>query len=374
MTEFSKYVGMDVHKETIAVAVADAEGGEPRRYGEIGAGRDAVRRLLAKLAGPDERLRFSYEAGPCGYELYRQITAGGHACLVAAPALIPRRPGVRVKTDRRDAAQLARLDRAGELTAVWVPGADQEAMRDLSRAREDAKAVEVRLRQRLGAFLLRHGRRYPGKCPWTRGYWLWIERQRFERPAQQLVLEEYAMAVSEAQQRARRLEDELHRAIEGWSLGPAAAALTALRGIDRTAAATLLAELDDVSRFAHPRELMSYVGLVPSETSSGEKRRQGGITKTGNGHARRMLIECAWGYRFPARKTVTIQRRAERAPEAVQKIAWQAQVRLCGKYHRLREREVNGAKAIAAVARELCGFVWAVVCQVQRPQTVSATG
>lgn len=185
------------------------------------------------------------------------------------------------------------------------------------------------------------------------------------------MLEEYAEAVRQAQQRTARLQRQLQGAIEGWSLGAAAEALTALRGIDRTAAATLLAELDDVSRFEHPRQLMSFVGLVPSESSSGERRRQGEITKTGNGHARRILIECAWGYRFPARKTATIQRRAERAPEEVQAIAWQAQLRLCDKYRRLSARGLNGSKVVAAVARELCGFVWAVVCEVQRPRPVS---
>ncbi len=371
MTEssrYTKYVGLDVHKETIAVAIADAGGGAARRYGEIGATREAVAKLLEKLGGDGERLRFSYEAGPSGYELYRQLTAAGQACLVAAPALIPRRPGERVKTDRRDAASLARLDRAGELTAVWVPGPDQEAVRDLSRAREDAKSVERQLRQRLGAFLLRHGRIYPGRRPWTAAHWKWLDAQRFERPAQQLVLAEYEAAIRAAEKRSARLEQELQRAVEGWSLGPTAEALTALRGVSLTAAATLLAELDDVSRFDSAGRLMSFVGLVPSESSSGGRRRQGGLTKTGNAHARRMLIECAWSYRFPARLTPTIRRRAERAPEAVQAIAWQAQLRLCGKYRRLVAREMPTAKANAAVARELCGFVWAVARAVARPE------
>lgn len=372
MAKFSKYIGLDVHKETIAVAVADGDGGAVRYLGEIPNSVEAVRRLLKRLGRDGERLRFCYEAGPCGYELYRQITAAGHDCIVVAPALIPRKPGERVKTDRRDAVSLARLDRAGELTAVWVPGPEQEAMRDLSRAREDVKIVERQLRQRLSGFLLRHRRVYPGKQAWTQAYWRWLEQQRFDAPQQQIVLEEYAEAVRQAQQRSARLEQQLHRGIEGWSLGAAAEALTALRGVDRTAAATLLAELDDISRFDHPRQLMSYVGLAPSERSSGERRRRGALTKTGNSHARRILIECAWGYRFPARKTATIQRRAERAPEAVQAIAWQAQLRLCDKYRRLQARGLNGSKTVAAVARELCGFVWAVVRQVQRPPKVSA--
>ena len=372
MAEFTTYIGLDIHKETIAVAVADGEGGEVRYWGEIPNTAAAVRRLLSKLSRDGQHLRFCYEAGPCGYELYRQITAAGHACVVVAPALIPRKPGERIKTDRRDAVSLARLDRAGELTAVWVPGPEQEAMRDLSRAREDMRIVERQLRQRLSGFLLRHRRVYGGKQAWTQAYWRWLEQQRFEAPQQQIVLEEYAEAVRQAQQRCARLEQQLHRGIEGWSLGAAAEALTALRGVDRTAAATLLAELDDISRFDHPRQLMSYVGLVPSEHSSGERRRRGALTKTGNSHARRILIECAWGYRFPARKTAVIQRRAERAPEAVQAIAWQAQLRLCDKYRRLQARGLNGSKTVAAIARELCGFVWAVVRQVQRPPKLSA--
>ena len=373
MAEFTKYIGLDVHKETIAVAVADGEGGEVRYLGEIANQPTAVKRLLNKLSRAGERLRFCYEAGPCGYDLYRQITAAGHACIVVAPALIPRKPGVRIKTDRRDAVSLARLDRAGELTAVWVPGPEQEAMRDLSRAREDMKIVDRQLRQRLSGFLLRHGRRFSGKQAWSQAYWRWLEGQRFDTPQQQIVLEEYAEAVRQAQRRTALLEQQLQRAIDGWSLGAAAQALTALRGVDKTAAATLLAELDDISRFEHPRQLMSYVGLVPSEFSSGQQQRRGGITKTGNSHVRRMLIECAWGYRFPARKTAVIQRRAERAPEAVQAIAWQAQVRLCDKYRRLQARGLNGPKTVTAVARELCGFMWAVVRQVQRPQELSAT-
>jgi transposase len=372
MAKFSKYIGLDVHKETIAVAIAEADGGAVRYQGETPNSADAVRRLLRRHSRDAGRPRFCYEAGPCGYELYRQLSAAGYACVVVAPALIPRKPGERIKTDRRDAVSLARLDRAGELSAVWVPGPEQEGMRDLSRAREDMKIVERQLRQRLSGFLLRHRRSYEGKQAWTQAYWRWLEQQRFDAPQQQIVLEEYAEAVRQAQQRSARLEKQLHREIEGWSLGAAAEALTALRGIDRTAAATLLAELDDISRFDHPRQLMSYAGLVPSERSSGERRRRGALTKTGNGHARRILIECAWGYRFPARKTATMQRRAERAPEAVQAIAWQAQLRLCDKYRRLQARGLNGSKTAAAVARELCGFVWAVVRQVQRPPNVSA--
>ena len=373
MTKFTKYIGLDVHKETIAVAVADGRGGPPRYWGEIKNRPGEVRRLVKQLDGPGQQLRFCYEAGPCGYGLYRQLVKAGYACVVVAPGLIPRKPGERVKTDRRDGLNLARLDRAGELTAVWVPDAAQEAVRDLSRAREDMKIHDKQLRQRLSGFLLRHGRIYEGKQRWTQAFWRWLELERFDSPYQQIVMEEYAAAVRAAQARTATLEQQLYEAAEHWSLGEAARALTALRGIRRTAAITLLAELDDISRFDNPSELMGYVGLVPSEYSSGPRRRQGGLTKAGNAHVRWMLVECAWAYRFPARRTPVIQRRAERASPAVQAIAWKAQKRLCGRFRRLSGRGVIVQKTVTAIARELCGFIWAVVCEVQQPGKLPAS-
>lgn len=367
MAEFSKYIGLDVHKEMINVAVADKGRGQPRYWGEIRNRPEAVKRLLARLSVGGEPLRLCYEAGPCGYELYRRIVAAGHNCAVVAPALIPRKPGERIKTNRRDSLSLARLDRAGELTPVWVPDAEQEAMRDLSRAREDMKILDKQLRQRLNGFLLRHGRSYSDRGRWTQAHWRWLETLRFDSPCQQIVLEEYVEAVRTAQARTAELEKQLHQASESWSLSAATRAAMALRGVDRTAAVTLLAELDDLSRFQHPRELMSYVGLVPSEHSSGDRQRRGAVTKAGNAHARRILVECAWAYRFPARKTARIQRRAEQTPPAVQAIAWRAQKRLCGRFQRLRARGLNAPKTVTSIARELCGFVWAVVCEAQRP-------
>ena len=369
MAEFSKYIGLDVHKEKINVAVADKGRGPARYWGEIENRPEAVKRLLRRLRVEDGPLRFCYEAGPCGYELYRQLVAAGQDCAVVAPALIPRKPGERIKTNRRDSLSLARLDRAGELTPVWVPDAAQEAMRDLSRAREDMKILDKQLRQRLNGFLLRHGRIYTGRSRWTQAHWRWLETQRFEAPPQQIVLEEYVEAVRAAQARTAGLQQQLHEAAQDWSLWPAAQAAMALRGVDRTAAVTLLAELDDLSRFENPRQLMGYVGLVPSEHSSGERQRRGAVTKAGNAHARRILVECAWAYRFPARKTACIQRRAEQTPAAVQAIAWRAQKRLCGRFHRLRARGLSAPKTVTAIARELCGFLWAVVCEAQRPGT-----
>ncbi len=365
MNEFnSVYVGLDVHKDTIAVAVARAGRGNPEYHGIITNSRAALLKLL-KRSNPDgEVLNICYEAGPCGYGLYRDLTALGHECEVVAPSLIPRKAGDRMKTDRRDALMLARLHRAGELTAVWVPDEEQEAIRDLTRAREDMKSIELKTRQRLGAFLLRHDRKHEGKSRWTQAYWRWLETVKFDIPLQQIVLQEYIDAVREAQRRVSGLEDQMRKALKGWSLGSVAEALMALRGVSLITAMTILAELGDITRFDSPRELMSYLGLVPSEHSSGGSRRQGHITRTGNGHVRRVLVEAAWNYRFPARKTRDIEKRAEKTSEQVQAIAWQGQKRLCGRYRALIDLGKVKQQVTTAVARELAGFIWAIACEV----------
>lgn len=371
-SKYTKYVGMDVHKETIAIGVADAGRAAARYYGEIENSPEAVRRLIARLAGPTERLKFCYEAGPCGYQLYRQLRGAGQGCSVVAPSLIPRQPGQRVKTDRRDGVTLARLDRAGELTAVWVPDREQEAIRDLSRARQDMKIIDKQLRQRLSAWLLRQGWRYPGRKNWTQAHFRWLEQQRAADRVEQIVLEEYVEAVRQAQARTARLEQQLAVHLAEWSLGPTARALMALRGVDWLAAMTLLAELGDLSRFSNPRQLMSYVGLTASEHSSGPRRRQGGITKAGNAQVRRLLIECAWAYRFPARRTAPLARRAEQTSPAVQAIAWQAQLRLCQRFRHLTAQGKLSTVVVTAVARELSGFVWAIATEAQRPRPIPA--
>jgi transposase len=368
MEKFSKYVGLDTHKETIAVSVADAAGGRARYYGELANRPAAVAKLIKRMSPDGEVVSFCYEAGPCGYELYRQITQTGHDCVVVAPSLIPTRPGDRVKTDRRDSEALARLHRAGELTPVWVPDEEQEAIRDLTRAREDMKLVERQLRQRLNAFLLRHGCRYPGKSKWTQAHWRWLERLTFSQPAQQIVLQEYIDAVKRQQDRVAELESEMARALPGWTLAPLVEALMALRGCRLITAMTVAAELGDISRFDSPRQLMAFLGLVPSESSSGPNKRRGGITKTGNSHVRRVLIEAAWCYRFPARKSAAVQRRAERTPDAVQAIAWKAQKRLCARYRQLTHRGLMSVKISTAIARELSGFIWAIACEVMSQQ------
>ncbi len=344
MNEFSgDYVGMDVHKASIAVAVARAGRGEPEYLGEIPNTEAAVRKLLKRLSPDGEVLSFCYEAGPCGYGLYRQLTGLGHDCAVVAPSLIPRKAGERLKTDRRDALSLGRLHRSGELTAVWVPDEEQEAIRDLTRAREDAKSLELKARQQLGAFLLRHGRVYGGKSRWTQAHLRWLETVKFDTPVQQIVLQDYIDTVKAAQTRVAELEAQMRAALETWSLRPVVEALMALRGLKLIVAMTTLAELGDLTRFDSPRELMAYLGLVPSEHSSGGSRRQGGITRTGNGHVRRVLIEAAWAYRFPARKSACIQRRAEKTSAEVQAIAWEAQKRLCGRYRADAGRQAKTA-------------------------------
>jgi transposase len=355
------YVGLDVHKMSMDVAIAEpGTAGQTRYYGRIGGDLEALDRVTRKLKAQGAELRFAYEAGPCGYQVYRHLTAQGHSCLVAAPALIPRRPGDRLKNDRRDALTLARLFRAGELTPVKVPDADDEAMRDLSRAREDAISVERRAKQRTGALLLRHGRRYPGKTTWGRGHWRWLLQQVMEHPAQQIVLQEYLDAVREASARVQRLTGQIRELIPQWRRGPLVAAYQALRGVSLIVAVTVVAEVGDLSRFNNPKELMAYLGLVPSEHSSGATVRRGRITKTGNGHARRVLVEAAWAYRLRARVTRPLLQRQEGLPETIRQLAWKAQLRLCARYRRLLARGKAKQTIVTAIARELAAFIWAI--------------
>ena len=373
MKEFSKYVGMDVHKETIAVAVAEARGGEVRYLGEIANSPEAIQKLVKQLRTGDARLSFCYEAGPCGYGIHRQLTELGWDCSVVAPSLIPKKAGDRVKTDRRDSLSLARLHRAGELTAVWVPDDAQEALRDLTRAREDMKHLQRQAKQRLLAFLLRHGNRYDGKGNWTQAHYRWLEGLKFSQPVQQIVFQEYVDTVKMLSQRITALDEQMADAAGKSVLWPVIEALMALRGVNLLTATTIVAEIGDLQRFASAPQLMAYLGLVPSEHSSGGSKSRGGITKTGNGHVRRVLVEAAWTYRHPARKTACLQRRAERTPEAVQDIAWKAQKRLCARYRSMEGRGKLKVQACTAVARELAGFIWAIGQALPQP-AASAKG
>lgn len=351
------YVGLDVHATSTAISFAAAGRAKPRFVGTVGATRPQLTKALAQLGKPAS-LMIVYEAGPCGYKLARELADQGYHCEVVAPAKIPRSPGDRVKTDRRDALQLASLARAGALVPVVVPDARDEAVRDLSRAREDVVRARLKARQQLKALLLRHGRRYSGKTSWTAAHERYLATLTFDHPAQDIAFAEYREAVAECQRRVERLTQALAQQVEQWRMRPVVYALMTLRGLDLVAAATLVAELGDLRRFARPRDLMGYLGLVPSEHSSGTKRRLGAITKTGNGHARRILVEAAWNYRYPARISRVLQVRQEGQPAAVRDIAWRAQLRLCDRYRRLNARGLQHNKVCVAIARELLGFVW----------------
>jgi transposase len=360
MKECNKYIGLDVHKETIAVSVAEANGGEVRYVGEIANTPEAIEKLIKQLRKGGAMLSFCYEAGPCGYGIYRQLKDLGWECMVVAPSLIPKKAGDRVKTDRRDSLALARLHRAGELTAVWVPDGAQESLRDLMRAREDMKHLQKQAKQRLLAFLLRHGRRYNGKDNWTQMHYRWLEQTKFDQPLQQIVFQEYVDTVKAMNRRIDALDQQIQGAATDSVFWPVIEGLMALRGVSLLTATTIVAEIGDLRRFASAPQLMAYLGVVPSEHSSGNSKSRGGITKTGNGHVRRVLVEAAWTYRYPARKTSVLQRRAERTSEAIQEIAWKAQKRMCGRYRLLESRGKLKVQVTTAIARELAGFIWAI--------------
>jgi transposase len=359
------YVGLDVHKESIAVAyVAQDHGAEVTYLGTIGTRQCDLDQLIRKMQSKAKHLVFVYEAGPCGYWLYRYLRKKGYVCWVVAPSLIPKKAGDRVKTDRRDAVQLARFMRSGDLTAVYVPTVEDEAIRDLCRAREDAIADLKAAKFRLKAFLLRHDIRYMGQATWGPAHLRWLSEVVCPTPAQQIVFQEYVRAVTEHTERLQRLEQELQEHVTSWRLNPVVEALQALRGVQFTVAVTTVAELGDLTRFKNPRQLMKYLGLIPSEYSSAERRRQGSITKAGNTHARRALVEGAWAYRYPAKVSRHLQLRLEKPPKVIQDISWKAQVRLCKRYRRLIARGKHANQVVVAIARELVGFMWAIAKQV----------
>jgi transposase len=365
MEEVITFVGLDVHKKSISVAVADGGlRGGGQFVGTVANTPSALAKLAKKLSRPGRRLRFCYEAGPFGYGIWRQLTGLGHDCVVVAPSLIPRKPGARIKTDRRDALALAALDRMGALTAVWVPDADHEAMRDLVRARAAAVRALRRARQQLTGFLLRHGVVRKGKN-WTVAHRRWLATIGFDHPASQIVLQDYIHAVEDAEARRGRLTGQIEALLDDWSMAPVVKALQAMRGIALVVAVTLVAELGDLTRFDNPRQLMAYLGLVPSEHSSGEKVRRGAITKAGNGEARRVMVEAAWTYRMQARISRARLERLRGQPKAVRDIAWKAEVRLCARYRRLRLVGKPANVVAVAIAREMLAFAWAIARQVE---------
>lgn len=366
-TTIFKYVGMDVHKATVSVAVADAGGGDVRDVGTVAHDLRAIEKVLQKL-GPATQTHVVYEAGPTGYGLHRWLIEQGYQAHVIAPSLIPRKVGDRVKTDRRDARMLARLARAGELTSITVPDAADEAIRDLTRAREDALAARHAARQQLQGFLLRLGMPYSGKTRWTKAHQRWLATLKLPHPAQQIVFTEYCQAVERADQYLDRLSQALGDALPSWRWHAVVRALMSMRGLDVVAASTIIAEIGDVRRFEHPRQLMSYLGLVPSEHSSGPRIRKGGITKTGNAHARRMLVEAAWSYRFAARIGPKLKQRQETQADAFCDLSWKAQQRLSKRYRALTARGLHQNKVCVAVARELSGFIW-TMARIAAPST-----
>jgi transposase len=355
------FVGLDVHKATVCVAVAESgRDGEVRQVGVFENRPDVLNKMVARLDKNGRRLSFCFEAGPCGYGLQRLLTGAGHECVVIAPSLIPIKAGDRVKTDRRDAMMLAKLHRAGELTAIWVPDHAHEAMRDLVRARATAVRILGKARQHLQGFLLRHERVYSGPRAWTLAYRRWLTTVRFEHPAQQIVLQDYIHAVQDAETRRDRLTSQIEELLPNWSMAPVVAALQAMRGVAFVAAVTVVSEVGDFRRFINPRQLMAYLGLVPSEHSSGGSVRRGGITKAGNALARRVLIEGAWTYRMSARVSRKIHDRLEPLSAEIRDIAWKAQVRLCARYRRLVAAGKPKVVVTTAIAREMIGFIWAI--------------
>jgi transposase len=361
MKEKVRFLGLDVHAETIAVAIAEPDG-EVRSLGTIANRMESIRKLLKKL-GPVEQLKACYEAGPTGYVLYWQLAELGVRCEVIAPTLVPMKAGDRVKTDRRDAERLARSYRSGDLTPVWVPNEGSEALRDLVRAREAAKQDQLRARHRLSKFLLRTGQRpAAGVKAWTQVYLTWVKQIHFTQAARESTLLDYLHEVEHMAERVKRLEQAIADAVQVASpqMQEVVRGLQALRGIAQISAVTLVAELGELSRFASARQLMGYSGAVPSEDSSGQRTRRGGITKTGNAHLRRIAIEAAWSYRLRPGVGPALRKRQEGVPEAIKEIAWKAQHRLHKRYTRLAAAGKDQRKIITAVGRELLGFIWAI--------------
>lgn len=367
MKKVIKYIGLDVHKKSISIASADQErDAETRYYGKIGHDMDQLMKVFRKFISQGSELRCVYEAGGCGYHLYRFLTSNGIDCIVVAPSKMPRKSGDRLKNDKRDSMTLARLHRAGELTAIYVPNEEDEALRDLVRARSDAQNAHKRAKQQLTAFLLRYHIVFSGKSRWSKAYFSWLADISMSHPGQQITLQEYTDTVNMCSERVARLTEQIRQLSEQCRLKDLIKGIQSMRGVSLIVAATLAAEIGDFSRFEHPEQIMAYLGLIPSEFSSGERQRKGSITKTGNGHVRKALIEAAQAYRLPARKSRVILKRQDGVPQKICDISWKAQLRLCGRYQQLINKGKNANVVKTAVARELAGFVWAIAMELPR--------
>jgi len=380
MKSITLYIGLDVHKDSIVIAIAEpGRNGEIRNFGTITNDLQALEKAINRIrkAHPDAILELAYEAGPCGFGIARRLKQLKVSCLVAAPSLIPKQPGSPFKTDQRDARGLARLLRAGELTAVYIPEPTDEAIRDLCRARTDAVDDHRRCRHRLKGFLLRHGFRYQGKANWSQPHMRYLRELVLPHPAMKTILEEYLQGIDAAHNRIERIEASMLTLLENWRLKPAVQALMAFRGFQLVASMITVSELGDMHRFEHPRQLMTYLGLVPTESSSGPHQRLGSISRCGNSHQRWLLTECAEHYAIPPKISKELSRRQEGQPRAVRDLSWKAQNRLHTRFIKLLSRRLQRNKAKVAVARELCGFVWALLrsqdCYKQSASTNTPT-
>jgi transposase len=357
------FIGLDTHKESTEVAyVEEHRGSICQHYGKISTTKPALTKLARQLVSkyPGATLHFVYEAGPCGYWIYRLLTSLGHCCYVVAPSLIAKKPGDRVKTDKRDALMLAERLKQCDLTAIYVPEPEDEAVRDLSRARETAMHDLNDARYQFKAFLLRNNIRYEGPANWSLKHLRWLTELVLPHPCQQIVLQEHLQIIMERQGRLERLDNELLHHVKNWRYYPVVKAIQALRGVRLRVAVGVLAELGDLTRFDHPRKLMAYLGLVPSEHSSGDRRRLGAITKCGNGRARRLLVEGAHSYRYTANVSTELQKRQEGLPKEIVELAWQCQLRLCRRYARLMHRGKHRSVVVTAIAREMIAYIWAI--------------
>ncbi|ATG57577.1 MULTISPECIES: IS110 family transposase [Pseudoalteromonas] len=361
------FIGLDTHKEFNEVAyIEEHRRAQPVHLGRFSSSKVAVQKLVRQFESkyPGATLHFVYEAGPCGYWIYRLITSLGHCCYVVAPSLIPKKPGEKIKTDKRDALKLAKLLKSEDLTPIYVPEPEDEAVRDLSRTREVAMKDLKDAKYQLKALLLRNNINYKGTANWSQKHLRWLTELVLPHPAQHIVLQEFLQTITERISRLERLDNELTHHVHQWRYYPVVKAIQAMRGVRLLVAAGVVAELGDLTRFDHPRKLMSYLGLVPSEHSSGGKRHIGAITKCGNGRARRLLVEGAHTYRYAANISTDMQKRQEGLPKDIIDIAWKAQLRLCKRYKKMIAKGKHYNLVVTAIAREMIAYIWAIAKEV----------